>query len=155
VTIVTYHRLPIFGDVVDDEMQLNRFGSIAYEEWFHTAILRSYVRLTPDEFIIMPNHIHGIIWIEENNRGAAALRPYQTNNHSNHGVSSTSLSAIVRAYKSAVTYRINALRKSRNCPVWQRNYYEHIIRNQTDMERIGLYINANPDQWADDPENFH
>lgn len=58
----------------------------------------------------------------------------------------------MRAYKSAVTYRINTIRKSRGRPVWHRNYYEHIIRDQVELDDIAKYIDANPGNWVDDPE---
>jgi putative transposase len=80
VTVVTYQRVCLFGEVTDGEMQINIFGGIAKDEWFHTTTLRPYVQLYKEEFVVMPNHIHGIIWIEElnngNGRGAATLHPY-------------------------------------------------------------------------------
>ena len=63
VTIVTHDRECLFGEVVDGQMRLNPFGEIVREEWFRTAVVRPYVMLAPDEFVVMPNHIHGIIWI--------------------------------------------------------------------------------------------
>src|SRR4030042_1029521 len=80
VTAVTYQRECLLGKVVDGKMRLNEFGVIGNDEWFHTANLRPSIRLYPEEFTVMPNHVHGIIWIEEmnseNGRGAATLRPY-------------------------------------------------------------------------------
>jgi REP element-mobilizing transposase RayT len=155
VTMVTYQRQCLFGEVVNGEMQINSFGGIVKEEWFHTATLRSYVHLFTEEFVVMPNHIHGIIWIDdiemEIGRGAASLRPYARSNN----VTPNSLGAIVRGFKSAVTYRINALRNSRGTKVWQRNYYEHIIRVQSEMDDIAAYILVNPIHWPDDSENIH
>ncbi len=81
VTVVTYKRACLFGMVVDGEMRLNEFGSIANDEWFHSSDLRPYIRLYPEEFVVMPNHIHGIIWIDEveniNCKGAASTAPLQ------------------------------------------------------------------------------
>jgi REP element-mobilizing transposase RayT len=151
---VTWHRLCLFGEVVDGEMRLNIISSIAKDEWFQTANLRPSVCLYLDEMVVMPNHIHGIIRIEEPNisRGAATLCPYKPNGNPSANVSPNSLGAIIRAYKSAVTYHINTLRKSRGLHVWQRNYYEHIIRNQSELEDYAKYIHANPEHWTDDPE---
>lgn len=158
ITMVTYQRQCLFGKVIDGEMRLNGFGEIAKEEWFHTAELRSYVRLHSDAMVVMPNHLHGIIWIDEMNpdicRGAAPLRPYKPNINHLTNITPNSLGAIVRAYKSSVTYRINALRDSRGIHIWQRNYYEHIVRDQSELETIAGYILANPVHWADDPENI-
>jgi len=63
VTLVTHDRECLFGEIVGGEMRLNTWGEIAREEWFQTAVVRPYVMLRDDEFVVMPNHIHGIIWI--------------------------------------------------------------------------------------------
>lgn len=148
VTIVTYQRAHLFGKIVEGVMKLNKWGEIARREWFKTAELRPYVELYDDEFVVMPNHVHGIIWnvgaLRRNPRtgaGAADEKPH---------VEAGSLGAIVRAYKSAVTYAINAARQTRGMVVWQRNYYEHIIRNEADVKRIRDYIANNPLKWTED-----
>jgi hypothetical protein len=106
LTIVTYQRECLFGELVEGEIISNAFGVAARDEWFRTAELRSNVRLFSDEMVAMPNHIHGILWIAgiemDVGRGAASLRPYETPQ-----VVPDSLGTIVRAFKSAVTYRIN------------------------------------------------
>ena len=145
ITIVTYRREPLFGEIVDGVMQLNERGEIARREWFKTAELRPFVELYEDEFVVMPNHAHGILWMNDDvgaeHRSAPTDMPH---------VTAGSLGAIVRAYKSAVTYAINAARQTRGMVVWQRNYYEHIIRNDADLNRIRNYIVNNPLKWADD-----
>ena len=95
ITIVTYQHQPLFGEVVNGEMVLNELGQIAQKEWFRTAELRSYVELFEDEFVVVPNHAHGIIRIIKNDpmvgggadvggwMGVGALRPYQNNNNKN------------------------------------------------------------------------
>jgi putative transposase len=156
VTIVTANRAKIFGEVIGNHIILNKFGEIARDEWFISKLLRNNVDLFPKEFIVMPNHIHGIIWMTDINqacRGAATLRPYNRINEKQHqNVTPHSLGAIVRAYKSAVSYKINALRKAHGMSVWQRNYYEHIIRNQDEHAKIDEYITANAENWMQDPE---
>jgi putative transposase len=167
VTMVTHHRACIFGEVVGGKMKLNDYGKIALTEWLRTPILRANVQANEEEFVVMPNHIHGIIWItdpDDQCRGAATLRPYQdsindsrrsnqdTINDNKINVLPKSLGAIVRSYKSAVTYRINMLRKLPGSPVWQRNYYEHILRGEADCETIHKYILVNPENWVNDPE---
>ena len=157
VTIVTVHRECTFGEVVNGEMRVNHLGMIARNEWFRSTILRPNLQLNSDEFVVMPNHVHGIIWLIGDNpdypsRGAATLRPYHQPGIQPRQVFPNSLGAIVRAYKAAVTYQINSIRNSRRSPVWQRNFYEHIIRNQLELENIAGYIIGNPAIWADDPE---
>ncbi len=101
-----------------------------------------------DEFIVMPNHVHGIIWITETRsvgaQHAAPLRPV---------VPAGSLAAIVRSFKSAAAKRINEFRGTRGPPVWQRNYYERIIRDEDELNDIRQYIRDNPKNWKDDPHN--
>ena len=147
VTVVTYQRECLFGDVVNGEMVLNTFGNCVRDEWFRTSDLRSNIELYDEEMVVMPNHVHGIIWIidSDQGRGAASLRPYQRSN-----VVPDSLGAIVRAFKSAVTYRINGMRDTRNAKVWQRNYYEHIIRDEEELINICNYIDTNPLNWLED-----
>ncbi len=148
VTIITLDRLCLFGEVVEAKMHLNVLGKVAYLEWFKTSELRPYVELRPEEFMVMPNHIHGIIWIRD--RVGAEPRSAPTQGFS---VSADSLGAIIRAYKSAVTYAIHTFRGSLGEPVWQRNYYEHILRGQADWEHACDYIQSNPRCWEEDEEN--
>jgi putative transposase len=156
ITIVTYQRQHLFGEVVDSDMRLNELGQIAYNEWFKTAILRPYVELFEDEFVVMPNHVHGIIWIQNNIVGARRRRT-----PTEHGDNierfgkpvSNSIPTITRAYKSAVTYAVNGLQNQRGAALWQRNYYEHIIRDEKDLQAKRNYILGNPMKWEDDDEN--
>src|SRR5689334_16047560 len=116
VTMVSYRRSPFFGKVVDGSMQLNKLGEIARREWFRTAELRPYVELFEDEFVVMPNHVHGILWIREDASVAA---------REEFGKPVTgSIPTIVRAYKSAVTHAVNDLENMHGAILWQRNYYE-------------------------------
>lgn len=101
----------------------------------------------------MPNHIHGIIWIiEDENPVGARRRRAPTREQFGKPVAG-SIPTIVRAYKSAVTRQINSSRRIPGGSVWQRNYYEHIIRGEDDLHQIREYIQANPFQWAQDTEN--
>jgi len=153
VTIVTYQRECLFGQIVNGEMELNDFGKIADECW--RAIPDHFPNVELGAHIIMPNHAHGVIVIcDVDGRGAAMLRPYDGNDNPHKiNVKPGSLGAIVRSFKSAVSYRIN---KEHNATgIWQRNYYEHIIRNADEANRIHLYIESNPARWDDDDENPH
>ncbi len=152
ITIVTHQHECLFGKIENGKMKLSSFGEIVRAEWFKTQELRSNIELWKDEFIAMPNHIHGIIWINESNDVGARRRRAPTTERFEKPVMG-SLPTVVRAYKSAVTYKINDMRGTRGAPVWQRNYYEHVIRNQNDLEQIYKYIQFNPIQWAKDEEN--
>lgn len=105
-----------------------------------------------DDFVVMPNHVHGILWInqEMQRKGAATLRHYE---NSTPSVIPGSIGAIVRAYKSAVTYAINHVRTTPGAPLWQRNYYEHILRDERDYENVYAYIVENPTRWETDELN--
>jgi REP element-mobilizing transposase RayT len=154
VTIVTYQRLCLFGKVVNGGIKLNPYGSIAFEQW--KRLEKRFLQSDFSTFVIMPNHIHGIINIvrgagegfDHEPFGNPPLRPYFIPK-----VTPGSLGAIVRAYKAAVTYRINAMRGFNAPPVWQRNYFDRIIRNEKDYETIWNYIETNPRKWMDDQLN--
>lgn len=152
ITICSYQREHIFGEVVDGEMRLNEWGEIARAEWFKTAELRPQVELFEDEFVVMPNHVHGIVWLVE--PVGARRRRAPTEKFGKPVVGS--IPTIVRAYKSAVTYAINKSQNSRGSVIWQRNYYEHIIRDERELDLIARYIYYNPFNWQvdrDNPEN--
>jgi REP element-mobilizing transposase RayT len=155
ITICTKDRACLFGEMVDGEMRLNPWGEIVREEWFKTAQLRLYVRLHDTEFVVMPNHVHGIIWIVDDNVVGARRRRAPTDAPLERfgAPVSGSIPTIVRAFKSATTKRLNALRGTPGGQIWQRNYYEHIIRDDESLNRIREYIANNPSQWAADREN--
>ena len=152
VTMVTYQRECLFGDVVDGEMRLNDFGKIAESCWHEIPDHFPHVKL--GTHVVMLNHVHGIIIIKETvvvgARHASPLRDEKTHPR---GFKPGSLGAIVGSYKSAATKRINEIEKSPGAVVWQRNYYEHIIRDDTEWNNIHLYIETNPINWTDDEEN--
>jgi putative transposase len=148
VTLCTYQREEIFGTVVEGEMRLNPFGEIVREEWLKTAQIRSNVELHEDEFVIMPNHIHGIIWIVESPSVGATRRVAPTNEP--RTLVSGSLGAILGQFKSITAKRINVLRGMRGVTVWQRNYYEHIVRNEDELKNFWNYIDINPLRWQED-----
>lgn len=152
VTVCSHKRECVFGDIVDDRMELSRVGEIVEEEWLKTPGIRPGIEL--DEYKIMPNHLHGILVIGDTRRGVSQYAPTENTPPSNTLRSpSQNLGAIIRGFKSATTRRINLLRNLPGAPVLQRNYYEHIIRNDADLHRIRTYIQNNPLQWAIDEEN--
>lgn len=146
VTVCAHSRECLFGSIANLVMVPNAFGKIAVSEWLKTHVLRPNVIL--DEFVVMPKHFHGIIVITSS-RGVLSCPPTRGSLRS----PSQTVGAIVRGWKGAVTKQINEMRGTPNALVWQRNYYEHIIRNEQDLQAIREYIVNNPARWADDEEN--
>jgi REP element-mobilizing transposase RayT len=166
VTVVTYGRENLFGEIDGGVMGLNRFGEIVSQAWLELP--RHYPHAALDTFICMPNHVHGIMMLrDDTGRGGsvpgvivtpsgapsgeshlpedAQTRPYAATRHG--------LPEIMRAFKSFSARRINILRHTPGIPVWQRNYYEHIIRDEREMDALRQYILNNPQQWELDQEN--
>lgn len=143
VTIVTYHRDCLFGKIVNEEMILNDFGKTANECW--RAMTEHFPFVGLGAYVVMPNHVHGIIVIR---RGTIYRAP--TVEKFGKPIEG-SLPTIVRTYKAAVTRRIG--RELNASGIWQRNYYEHIIRNEKDLQNKTDYIDANPSLWAEDDNN--
>ena len=142
VTISTQNQACLFGEIVNEQMRLNDAGRVAQMVW--KAIPDHFSQVEIDASVVMPNHIHGIIIIV----GATHASPPRQS-----GPPKGSLGAIVGSYKSAVSRRINQLHRTPGATVWQRNYYEHIIRNNTGLNRIRKYIADNPARWDEDTEN--
>jgi REP element-mobilizing transposase RayT len=148
ITIVTADRHRIFGEVIDGQMRLSSTGIVARDLWLRTAEIRPYVRL--DEFIIMPDHMHAIIWIADdlNNFGFSRYATcFADKSRIFGGQSSRSLSAIIGTYKAAVTRLVRALSTFQDFRVWQGNYHELIIRDQAHLLHYQEYIQNNPKNW--------
>lgn len=149
VTLCTHNRQCLFGDIVDGTMRLNELGKIVADQWLQTAVIRRGIIL--DAWVVMPNHFHGIVMITEADvglrRGTARRAP--TAEHFSMPVAG-SLPTIVRSFKSAATKYINQWRQTPGAPVWQRNYWEHVVRNETDLHEIRQYIVNNPRLWTAD-----
>jgi putative transposase len=155
ITLCTQDRKPIFGKIVNGEMQLSQFGIIAHDEWLKTSEIRKNIEM--DEFIVMPNHFHGIIVID--GRGVLQYAPTEyapTKNVAPKLQSpSQTIGAIIRGYKAAVTKQINTIQINAGVydtpeRIWQKNYYEHIIRNEVSLNKIREYILNNPFNWKED-----
>lgn len=152
VTICTYKHHNIFGYVCDGKMVLSEYGKIVDTEWLRSEEIRNEIKI--DKYIIMPNHIHGILVIDDLFVGSYGNTTANEENCNKRTYSHTSLrspsgtiGAMVRGFKSSVTTKINCLRKTPQQPIWQRNYYDHIIRNETDYQRIWEYIDTNVLKW--------
>ncbi len=152
ITICTENKIHLFGKITNGEMQLNNEGKIVAKEWIKTAKIRNEVEL--DKWTIMPNHFHSIIKITQR-RGTAcrAHLPTQQFTHPTQQYANPipySLPTIIRSFKSAVTKGINELNNHPGTKLWQRNYWEHIIRNDDELYRIRQYIMRNPINWQKD-----
>jgi len=149
ITIVTQNRKHLFGKIEDGIMILSSVGRIVEEEWLNTIQLRPNVSL--GEFIIMPDHMHMIITITTQ----VEKKDNEEWIHSNPKSPSHTIGAIIRGFKGASTKKINLFLNSSRTgeslfapnKIFQRNYYEHIIRNQRDYHRIEKYIIDNPRNW--------
>jgi REP element-mobilizing transposase RayT len=220
VTVCTQERACLFGHVVNGEMRLNDAGQMVREEWFSSATIRPYVRFNENELVVMPNHMHAIIWIVSPTVGATGgspessrtllptgespvsscvslpngvvrisdddavnangrgVWPYDTQDipgvgatggspetsctsspdggsptSSPNGPKHGSIGAIMAGFKSVTAKRINQMRGTPGTKVWQRNYHEHVIRDEASLDAIRQYIMGNPARWAEDPED--
>lgn len=184
VTICAHSRSSLFGEVVEDTVCLSAIGEIARDCWL--AIPAHFPSIELDSFVIMPDHMHGILVIQPNdNVGARHAVPTQRSPQTDgarhavplheqspldvdgarHAVplheqsrpvakfgkpQPRSPGTIIGSYKSAVTKHVNDLRHTPGATVWQRNYHDHIIRNEYDLNLIRAYIENNPARWIGD-----
>jgi REP element-mobilizing transposase RayT len=157
VTVCANGRECLFGDIADDVMRVNDAGRMVYEWWL--KLPERFPPVSLDEFVIMPNHFHGIIVFtnhtndfqnQNQNQGDDKVRPF--------GTIENSLGRVVQAFKSLTTVEyvkgVNDLNWSPfSGRLWQRNYYERIIRNENEMSAIREYIRFNPSKWSLDKDN--
>jgi REP element-mobilizing transposase RayT len=173
LTICILNRECLFGDIRDGKMILSATGKIVHNEWLHTTKVRPGIEL--DAFVIMPNHLHGIISIQ-GRRGVPAAqiirfsgydlsaplgveRPVDVNDENESRATQrvaptlkpNTIGAIIGQFKSIST---KSIRESALLGFyWQRNYYEHIIRNGSELDQIRKYILENPANWNEDQDN--
>jgi REP element-mobilizing transposase RayT len=145
VTLSVQDRKCLFGEVVNDAMRVNEIGKIVADEWRRTPTMRPNVIL--DECVVMPNHFHALLALESSRRGVLNTPSGQF-----HSPSQT-LGAILRGFKAATTKKINECRGRFGEVLWQRNFYEHVVRDEAELSRIREYIENNPTQWLLDREN--
>jgi len=166
VTICTKYKFCYFGEIVDEKMVLNNIGKIAVKYWLE--IPKHFLQVTLDEFVIMPNHVHGIVEINENCRDEALPRLYINATEPNINIHQSytgqhpqmsqispkpnSLSTIIGSYKSICTKTINQLHGN-NYFAWQSRFYDHIIKNDQALFNIRQYIINNPQIWNRDRNN--
>ncbi len=175
VTMVVQNRECLFGRVVNKKMVLNDFGKIVDYHWRKLPVHFNHIEM--DEYRVMPNHFHGIVHIVRwPDGGVGAMHSdeqfidqqnFSNNNGQNtnggnfingnasplrrpRGTLPGSLSAVIQNFLSITTRKINRIRRTPGAKLWQRNYWEHIIRDENELNRIRRYIKNNPLKWNDD-----
>ncbi|MEX0761941.1 MAG: transposase [Dehalococcoidia bacterium] len=149
VTICTYHRQPLFGVIVTDPMpgmSLSHAGRIVEDHWRQITAHRPSVAL--DTFVVMPNHIHGIVWLLPQTTDGQQAQVTEDRSAPVPG----SLASVIRSFKAGVTSAVHRLGLQYG-PIWQRNYYESVIRNERELTAVRRYIIENPLKWTFDPDN--
>ena len=160
-TTITHERVCLFGEIKEGEMCLNEAGNVVWDIW--NSIPERYPQVSIFTAIVMPNHFHAIVLINEINnvgvihdaklvseQGEWDELPLQDHRKERRRMT---LPLLVGYFKMNTAKRINQLLGLPGKPVWQKNYYEHIIRNDEELNRIHLYIEANVANWALDDEN--
>jgi len=133
ITVCTQGRVTLFGEVIGCDVQLNEMGMIVQQAW--DDLPTHYQGIDLDAFIVMPNHVHGVIVLADEPATRHAIPE------------------IVRGFKTFSDRRVNE-RADRRGGLWQRGYYEHVIRNEEALNRIRNYIADNPARWAEDQDNI-
>jgi putative transposase len=162
VTICVRERECVLGDVVDGKMALSDFGQIAHHFW--TQVPDHFPNTSVDTFIVMPNHIHAVVIINDPSRRGEVtgevISPLQHNAVTDTGavtaplqIDRPTLGQIVAYYKYQTTKQINQIRDNPGVPFWQRSFYDHIIRNDRELNAIRRYIADNPLKWELDRDN--
>jgi REP element-mobilizing transposase RayT len=163
VRIVTKDRICLFGEIVDGELRMNGDGRIVQAAW--DELPEHYPGVECDVFMVMPNHVHGIIVLADDGGGVndvgagfkpargVAVGPTSVRWGLKPAPTRIALSEIIRGFKTFSARRVNELRETLGVPIWQRNYYEHVVRGENELNRIREYIANNPPQWNIDREN--
>ena len=149
LTLVLEGRPHLMGEVAEGEMSLKDAGRVVADCW--TDLPNHYPHVRLDAFVVMPNHVHGVLILSEengiglNDEVKAGLKPAPTKRHA--------VPEVVRGFKTFSARCVNKSRRTLGCAVWQRNYYEHVIRDDRCLDRIREYIVDNPRRWNLDREN--
>ncbi len=153
ITICSYNRRCIFGTIKNKIIPLSELGKSIKEEWFKTTTIREYITL--GEFTVMPNHIHGIIFIHKYSKEPLQLasevifsKIRLTGFKNSFGPQKENLGSVIRGFKSAVTTQER--KRGNTAKIWQPKFHEHIIRNQEELLRIENYISMNVKKWNED-----
>ncbi|PKP01449.1 MAG: hypothetical protein CVU14_05160 [Bacteroidetes bacterium HGW-Bacteroidetes-9] len=141
ITVVAKNREHYFGEIKEGEFYPNELGIVVKREWLKTPEIRPEMNINLDEFCVMPNHFHGLVEIGEN------IYNHNSQEGNQFGPQLNNLPSIIRGFKSAVTI---FARNNNILFDWQNRYHDHIVRNDSDLERIRSYILNNPAKWDED-----
>ena len=141
VTLCTRNRECLFGEIVDETMRLNPVGQIVTDSW--TWLAQRYEHVELDEWVVMPNHLHGIVVINDHCKGGSRTAPTKP------------IGRLIGAYKTVSTRQANTFWQTPGMLLWQRNYWERIVRDAAELLCIQEYICNNPAQWAQDKLHPH
>jgi len=142
VTVCTWRRACLFGEIVGERVRLSPEGECVREEWLRTELIRPGIEV--DDFIVMPNHLHGVILLPGSNTSHNRTSSLQGRAFRASG----SLGSVVAGFKQAVTLRLRRLEPPMGKRIWQRNYYERVVRTEAELSHIRRYIEENPRRWA-------
>ena len=147
VTIITKNRQCLFGTITNGTMDINAAGKIITDAW--QILEKTYPYVVLDEYCLLPDHFHGILWIQ-------GLDPYGSGSKINLGgpgmIKIKPLGQLIGSFKTCSTKQINLMNDTPGETIWQRNFYDRIVRDEKELDRIRAYIMANPSHWPDEPE---
>jgi REP element-mobilizing transposase RayT len=146
LTVCTHGRRYHFGDIRDAEMHLSPFGRIAAREWQVSFDRRPHI--IPHAFVVMPNHVHGLVSLDPETTTLADREAIAM------GLVPGSVGAFLNRYKGAVTTPVRNIFGRSKYRLWQRNYHDHIVRNEREYDTIFAYILDNPARWEEDRFNL-
>ena len=147
ITICTHEKTCIFGQIYNKEVRLNDLGRVANAVWDEVPL--HFPQVQTDAWVVMPNHVHGIVFFRGSSSQSVEIIPPP----SRSGPVRHSLGRVVGAYKGTVARRIRRTAGDCRNPVWQRNYYDRIIRDEEELYQIRQYIVDNPRCWDEDRDN--
>lgn len=143
ITICTHRRRHLLGKVMDGNVRLTPWGQIVERCW--RDLPSHYPNVNVDAFVVMPNHLHGIVIL---------IAPEGDESRKTECIPTAhSLGEIVRGFKALCSRQISSCSGTAGTTIWQRSYHEHVIRSEASLNAIRLYIERNPANWAFDPEN--
>ena len=148
VTVCVHERQCLFGEIRSGIMGMNPYGCVAAECW--DEIPKHFPNVQLNVMVVTPNHVHGVLFLTDG-RSTACRAPTA---EKFGGPVPTSLPTVIRSFKSAATKRINEIRGMPGHPVWQRNYFEHVVRDDQSLHRIREYMVTNPQRWDMDNNNL-
>ncbi|MBX7154078.1 MAG: transposase [Candidatus Kapaibacterium sp.] len=156
ITVCTHERNCLFGEVINGLMVNNTFGNYVQRAIEQTSTIRPNVYV--DCFVVMPNHFHALVMMLDSDTYSSSTTTDDITTIEEHTLNrftspSRTIGSIVRGIKSSATAQINTDRNTPKEPVWQRNYYEHVLRSEHDLHNVRTYILNNPRQWHLDELN--